>query len=276
MSAQPTTRTITKEVLIDAPPEAIWEALTTSEGLKRWFPIEARVEPREGGQVLLSWGAHCEGTGRVTRVVPNKLFRWVEPAPPAPGEQPDPSTMSIAIEWTLEARGGKTLLRMVQSGIAAASWADEYHDSLDYGWGFMLTNLRVYCERHRGKSRLIAWPRKNVPLSRAAAWEQLLNRLDGVRAIASLKPNEEFSLKVAVPEKLEGTVEFMLPPRGFCLRLANWNNALLWLSLEGTGKKTEVGFWLSAYGVPEKSVQEFEQRWLTALEKTFAAVQPAT
>ena len=265
------TRTITKEVLIDAPVEAVWAALTTSEGLKRWFPIDARVEAREGAPVFVSWGPHCEGTGRVTGVVPHKLFRWVEPAPPAPGQPFNPGDMPIAIEWTLETRGGKTLLRMVQSGITAANWADEYHDSLDYGWGFMLTNLRVYCERHRGQSRLVAWPRKNVPLARAAAWEQLLNRCDGLRAIAALKTGETFSLNLAVPEKLEGTVEFMRPPRGFCLRLANWNDALLWLSLEGSGNKTEVGFWLSAYSVPESDVQQFEQRWCDALEKVFPA-----
>lgn len=271
MTAQLATRTITKEVLIDAPVEAIWEALTTAEGLKRWFPIDARIEPHEGGQVFLSWGPNCEGTGRVAIADPHRRFQWAEPGVPGPGEPFDPNALTGMVEWTLEARGGKTLLRLVQSGISAEDWAGEYFESVNYGWGFMLANLRLYLERHRGKPRLIAWPRKNVPLSRTAAWDQLMNRLDGVRAIASLKPNEAFSLKVAVPEKLEGTVEFMLPPRGFCLRLSNWNDALLWLSLEGSGEKTEVGFWLSAYDVPENSVREFEQRWLAGLEKTFAS-----
>lgn len=262
-------RTIEKTIEIDAPVAAVWEALTTAEGLKNWFPMDARIEAREGAPVFLSWGPHCEGTGRVTGVVPHKLFQWVEPAPPAPGEQPNPRAMPIAIEWTFETRGGKTLVRMVQSGIAGGGWADEYYDSLDYGWGFMLTNLRFYCERHRGKPRLIAWPRKNVALKRAAAWEQLLDRFHGLRAIAALKAGETFVLNLPLPERLEGTVEFMRPPRGFCLRLQNWNEALLWLSLEGSGEKTEVGFWLSAYGVPEKSVQEFEQRWCAALDRVF-------
>lgn len=271
MQPRPATRTITKEILIDAPAEAVWQALTTGEGLQRWFPLEARVEAREGAPIFISWGAHCEGTGRVDKVVPGKLLRWLEPCPPAPGEEFDPNNLGVAVEWTLETRAGKTLVRMVQSGIAASDWANEYYDSLDYGWGFMLTNLRVYLERHRNRPRLVAWPRKSVPLSRAAAWEQLLNRFDGLRAIAALKPGEKLALNLAVPEKLEGAVEFMHPPRGFCLRLKNWNDALLWLSLEGSGDKTEVGFWLSAYDVPENSVQEFEERWRAALEKVFPA-----
>ena len=270
MSAPAKTRTIAKEVVIAAPHELVWEALTTSEGLKRWFPLEAQLEARVGAPIFLSWGPNCEGTGRVDAVEPLRKFRWLEHSLPAPGATPDPNAMGVAIEWTLEARGGKTLLRMVQSGIAAADWAEEYHDSLDYGWGFMLTNLRVYLELHHGEPRRVAWPRKNVAMTREAAWERLLNRLDGMRAIASLKGGESFSVKVGVPEKLEGVVEFMLPPRGFCLRLANWKNALLWLSLEGGTEKTEVGFWLSAYGIAENDVKAFEQRWQAALEKAFA------
>lgn len=271
MQPKRATRTIRKEVLIDATPEAVWEALSTAEGLKRWFPLEARVEAKVGAPIFVSWGPNCEGTGRVDLVEPFRRLRWLEPAPPAPGEPFDADALNIAVEWTLESREGKTLLRLVQSGIAAADWADEYHDSLNYGWGFMLTNLRVYLELHRGHDRLVAWPRKSIALSREAAWNQLLDRLDGMRAIASLKSREPFSLNVAVPEQLEGAVEFISPPRGFCLRLSNWNNALLWLSLEGGADKAEVGFWLSAYAVPEARVKAFEQRWLAALERLFPA-----
>jgi hypothetical protein len=63
----------------------------------------------------------------------------------------------------------------------------------------------------------------------------------------------------------------MSPPRGFCVRAANMNDALLWLSIERPGGKSEVGFWLSAYGLPEAQVKSFEQRWLAALEKIFSA-----
>jgi uncharacterized protein YndB with AHSA1/START domain len=263
------TRTITKEIVIDAPAEAVWEALTTAEGLTRWFPLEARVEARVGAPIFVSWGPQCEGTGRVDAVEHGKRFRWLEPSPPAPGEPFDSNALGVVVEWQLEARGGKTLVRLVHSGIAAADWAREYHDALDYGWGFMLANLRLYLERHRGRPRLVAWPRKDVALSRADAWQRLLDRCDGLRAIAALKPGERFTLNLQVPEKLEGAVEFMLPPRGFCLRLANWNDALLWLSLEGSGEKTEVGIWLSAYDVARADVQAFEHRWLGVLGKAF-------
>jgi len=263
------TRTIAKEVLIAAPAEAVWEALTTGAGLQRWFPLEARVEAAEGAPIFLSWGAHCQGTGRVDKVIPGKLFRWLEPSAPAPGQAWDSSHLGVAIEWTLEARGGQTLLRLVQSGIAAADWAQEYHDSLEYGWTFMLANLRVYLERHRGRDRCVAWPRKQVPLARAAAWEHLLHHFSGMRTLAALRPGESFAISAGPAEELQGVVEFLHPPRGLCLRLQNWNEAPLWLSLEGGGEKTEVGFWLSAYDVPPARVQAFEARWLAALNKVF-------
>jgi len=53
------------------------------------------------------------------------------------------------------------------------------------------------------------------------------------------------------------------------VRLKNWNDALLWLSLEGSGEKTEVGFWLSAYNVPPSHIQAFEERWRNALFAAF-------
>ena len=51
------TRTIEKELEIDAPIEAVWKALTDAEELTNWFPLEARVKPGVGGSIwrLESW-----------------------------------------------------------------------------------------------------------------------------------------------------------------------------------------------------------------------------
>src|SRR6185369_9553141 len=46
----------THEIEIDAPPEAVWNAISTGECLSRWYAEEARVEPRAGGENWISWG----------------------------------------------------------------------------------------------------------------------------------------------------------------------------------------------------------------------------
>ncbi|HSR43367.1 MAG TPA: SRPBCC domain-containing protein [Longimicrobiales bacterium] len=45
---------------IDAPAEAVWRALSDAEELRRWFPLDARVEPRPQGSIWPSWGPGCE------------------------------------------------------------------------------------------------------------------------------------------------------------------------------------------------------------------------
>ena len=112
--SQPRTqRTIRKEIEIAAPIEAVWKALTDAAELARWFPLEARVEPGAGGTIYLSWGPPWEGTAQIDVWEPNQRFRWVEPSPFA---KQHPAFATMAVEWVLEARGGKTLLRLVNSG----------------------------------------------------------------------------------------------------------------------------------------------------------------
>lgn len=45
---------IRRQINIAAPPRAVWNVLSTGEGLARWFAHAARLEPREGGRVVLS------------------------------------------------------------------------------------------------------------------------------------------------------------------------------------------------------------------------------
>jgi len=265
-------RRIEKQIEISAPVDVVWTALTSAEELARWFPLEARVEPRLGGRLFLSWGPQCEGEGKIHVFEVQRRFGWTEPALTPPdgiaGEWPQ----QAAVEWILEARGGKTVLRLVNSGIAAADWANEYHDSLDYGWGFMLANLRFYLECHRGTPRSVAWPRRKVQMPRETAWKKLL-AAPAFRDIIELlprQPSEAYRIQLA-GDTFDGTLEFVQPPKGFCIRATQHNGSLLWLSLEGGAKATEVGFWLSTYGVPQPELAAFEKRWIAALEKVFPA-----
>jgi uncharacterized protein YndB with AHSA1/START domain len=54
-------RRVESEVAINAPVDEVWKALTEADGLKSWFPLEARVTPGLGGKMFASWGADCEG-----------------------------------------------------------------------------------------------------------------------------------------------------------------------------------------------------------------------
>jgi uncharacterized protein YndB with AHSA1/START domain len=93
---------------IPAPPERLFAALTTSEGLARWFCDRAESEPLAGGRLLLRWdrpggsGLPFEG-------------RWTEFRPPMRcafegGSADYPEGYAGRVEFELAADGNGTVL----------------------------------------------------------------------------------------------------------------------------------------------------------------------
>jgi len=250
-------RRIEKQIEVAASVEAVWKALTNPQELIRWFPLEAEVVPGEGGSISLAWGPDCAGKAPITVWEPNRRLQWRESAP---GGAPGP----VLVEWVLEARGGKTLVRLINSGFSAggADWENEWFDSTNYGWGFMLTNLRNYLESHPRMPRLVAWSRHKVSQPRSQIYERLAGAgglfAEGVEKLAV---GGRYSLRAATGDSFTGRVEFIVPPRGFCLTVDALNGALYWLTIEGAGPDHETQVWLSAYGVPQTKVDAFQQQW---------------
>jgi uncharacterized protein YndB with AHSA1/START domain len=256
-----------KEIEIAASPAAVWKALTDAEELSRWFPLSARVTPGAEGSIFLSWGPGCEGEARITAWEPQQLLRLIEQAGGVAGPE------GVDIEWKIEQRGGITVVRLMQSGFSDGSaWADEYFGSTEYGWGFMLLNLRHYLERHAGTPRRVGWPRRKVSVSREEAYRRLCTPGGLFREGASgLAPGTEYMLEAASGENCEGRVEFVRPPRGFCFSVRHLNDALLWLTIEGVSGEHEVQLWLSSYGVSQAQVDSFERKWAGVLGTIFGA-----
>jgi uncharacterized protein YndB with AHSA1/START domain len=247
-----------KEIEIAAPVEEVWKALTDPQELVKWFPLEARVTPGVGGKLFLSWGPGWEIETPIVAWEPGKRFATADDL--------------AMVEWTLEARGGKTILRLVQSSFSSgAAWEDEWFDSTNFGWTFMLANLRLAVERHRGEARVVAWPRKKLTAIRDEAYRKLLK--PGAFFAEGLEgewpDGAPFALTTFSGEKISGTVEFVRARRGFCLRVAEWKDALLWATLEGAEGEIEAQFWLSAFGLSSDVVTAWENRWRLALDQVF-------
>jgi uncharacterized protein YndB with AHSA1/START domain len=250
---------IEKQIEIAAPVEAVWKAITDGGELSRWFPLEARVEPWKGGKISLSWGTDWEGTAPIEVWEPNRRFRWMETV----------SGQPVAIEFTRESRGSKTVVRIVQSSFASgAAWEDEYFRSTNYGWGFMLFNLRHYLERHAGHARGVVWPRLKVAMAREMIYERLVGPggifVEGAK---DLRAGQRYSLRAASGEAWTGRVEFVAPPRGFCVTVESLKDALLWPTIEGSAGTFEAQLWFSTYGLPQERVSGIEQQWAGELKR---------
>lgn len=158
------------EIAIEAPADAVWRALTDAEELTRWFVEDARVTPGEGGTVWLSWGSDLAGESTIDVWEPGRRLRTREESW---GEG-----VTLFEEWTLETRGGKTVLRLVHSGIPDSPDWDGMYDSTNKGWGIFLRMLRHYLERHPGEPRRTVYTTTKLESAEDGLWERL-TRPDG-------------------------------------------------------------------------------------------------
>lgn len=168
---------------IDAPADAVWSALTEAKELTRWFPLEAKVIPGEGGSMYWGWGGDWGGESKIQAWEPDRRLKLVETrqgfdADGKPLDRPC-GNRDLIVEVTLESHAGKTRVRLVHSGFGSgADWDDEL-DGVSNGWQIELRGLKDYVEKYRGRDRLFAWARASSELPQDEAWARLTGP-DGV------------------------------------------------------------------------------------------------
>lgn len=240
------TRRVEQEVEIQASPERVWRALTEARELERWFPLEARVEPGEGGEIFMSWKNEFAGSSKILAWDPPSHLRvsW--------GGADDASAQ--VTDYHIEGRGGSTRLRVVTSGFPAdASW-DDWVEGTRLGWLFELASLKRYLEHHDGRDRQVVYLRRRVDLSRPEAWERLFGA-DGLQ-----------------PEDLTERTFHREPPRQLTALTRRPEGGLLRVSTEPAAPGTEgmdVTLFLAAWGEAGTEVAALEDEWGARLEELF-------
>jgi uncharacterized protein YndB with AHSA1/START domain len=123
------------------PPERVWAALTTAEGLGTWFGNRAEVDLRVGGEARLDWDSGDSAVLTITRLDPPRVFAYTWPIYGLPEGDP----RRTHVEFTLEPNDGGTTLTMVESGFAQAA-NDEAYSGNDKGWTNELGELVAYLD----------------------------------------------------------------------------------------------------------------------------------
>lgn len=259
-----TTRSLEKEIEIDAPLEVVWRALTEAEELKRWFPLDARVVPGVGGSIWMSWGPTCEGTAKIEVWEPNRHLGYVEPSPPH---------RKVAVDYFIESRGGKTVLRLVHSGFEVKEgWDDEY-ETVNSGWASFLKGLRHYLTHHPATPRHLVWARVDGMADREAVWNKLLNQ--GLHAAAPLKEGDRYRFETDNGLLFEGTVEVFRPPIHFAGSVDNLNDSFLFLEMEPGRDQYRPAIWLSTYGMSSEKAEDLQKKTDDLLESIFSPLEKA-
>jgi uncharacterized protein YndB with AHSA1/START domain len=245
------------EITIDAPIEAVWKAITEGEELTRWFVDQAGVEPGVGGTIEISWDGGEKSRNRIDVWEPNQKLR-LSSAPPDPGATGGRERPTMVLEYTIERRDGKTVLRLVHAGIPSTPDWDSFYDGTNSGWKSFLRTLRHYLEHHPGKARTTIKIIGTLPVSQEDAWARLTGPGGfGFDPIAG----QPFSGRSASGEALQGDVIYANPPGSLELSIRELDDAFLAHAVAASGKGQYVYTTLSLYGKTAAEVEAIRVVW---------------
>jgi uncharacterized protein YndB with AHSA1/START domain len=121
---------VTVARVIEAPRETVFDAFTGQEGQEAFYSepgwsVESECDLRVGGLWTVTFGPSRDEVYRhdhVFRVVDRPSRLVVDTTE----SRPDGSVVEFEIEYTFEARDGKTLMTMIQRGLPTAELRDEH------------------------------------------------------------------------------------------------------------------------------------------------------
>jgi uncharacterized protein YndB with AHSA1/START domain len=136
-------RRLEKEVVVNATPDQVWEAISTGPGISAWF-VPHEIDPETGEAGADFGGGNTQG-GRVLAWEPGK--RLVFGGPESESEE----RADFSLEFLIEGReGGATVLRLVQSGFFEGDdWEAEF-ENFSTGWDLYFHNLAEYFNHFAG------------------------------------------------------------------------------------------------------------------------------
>lgn len=250
----------THEIEIDAPPEAVWKAISNGDEMTRWYAEEARVEPRAGGEHWVSWGEGQE--------VGNQNLAW-EPGRRLtvgkPGHETATDWNAIVVDFQIETRGGRTLLKLVQSGLPAGADWDSMDEGTKVGWEMFLFALKFYLEHHAGQPRRTILRYWSSPHSVDETWGSLCALL-GVSA-TDLRAGARYTATTSGGDPIAGQVLAIEQGHLLVATVEQLGDALVAATVHATKEGAFVNFIVGTFGLPDAQYAEAKARWSTLLQQ---------
>ncbi|MEM9166047.1 MAG: SRPBCC domain-containing protein [Planctomycetota bacterium] len=139
------TRTIEATVIVAAEPDAVFERLTTLDGLQRWLSIEAEIDLTVGG--VYEWyfepratlGSRGTEGSQVLGFAPGRMLCVAWNAPPELRQVRGARTW---VTFLLEPVRGGTRATVVHTGFGDTPGWDRAHRYYEAGWPNVMTRLR--------------------------------------------------------------------------------------------------------------------------------------
>src|SRR5437016_5083218 len=184
------------ETEVPGAPEEVWQAIATGPGISAWF-VPARVEEREGGEIVLAFGPGMESEGVIKAWDPPRRFVGENIEGMGRGSP------TVADEWTVEAESGGTCrVRVVHSWFASTDDWDKQYEDVESGWPAFFRVLRIYLAHFRGQPSEVLSLMAMSSENKSQVWDRLLDSL----GLARLAEGQRVETGHGAP-RLAGVVE---------------------------------------------------------------------
>ena len=127
-------------VIIDAPPETVYRAVTEQVGLAGWWTTEAVARPEAGSILEFTFGDEYHSKMRLSRLIPNRRVEWE-------CIEGNKEWVGTTFTFDLEKKGGSTVLRFGQDGWSEAT---DFYALCYTTWTFYMRSLKSYSETGKG------------------------------------------------------------------------------------------------------------------------------
>ncbi len=136
---------IERTVELRHPPQRVWDAVTTADGLASWFGDRVEIDLRPGGEATMTWDESGDvASMRVERVEEPAVFGFTWHVHGLPQEDPRRTYVELVLEPTPDG----TRLTVTETGFAQL--APEQHDSAfggnTRGWQHELGELVAHLD----------------------------------------------------------------------------------------------------------------------------------
>jgi uncharacterized protein YndB with AHSA1/START domain len=137
---------IYKEMKVAASVSDVWNAFTTSEGIKTFFAPDAKIELKLGGSYEIYFyppekrGSRGSEGCNVLSYIPKRMlsFTWNTP-PEFPNVRKERTWVVLEFE---DLKNNSVLVRLTHLGWKEGKEWDEVYNYFDRAWGIVVTRLR--------------------------------------------------------------------------------------------------------------------------------------
>jgi uncharacterized protein YndB with AHSA1/START domain len=122
-----------------APVTEVFQSLTDSKKLTKWFLSKAKIIPTKGGSYSFDWFGGYHMTGKVKQFDPNKAvsFSWTD-------KLKSGQVANTTASFKVAKKGKGTLLKLRHTGFKDP----EHFADCSSRWGYYLTNLKSVLDHH--------------------------------------------------------------------------------------------------------------------------------